>query len=231
MPAGRAPAKHAPERRCIASGAVAPTVGLLRFVVDPEGCVVADLAEKLPGRGAWVTADRACLAKAVKRRLFSRAFGQAVRLPDDLAVELEGALERRILELIGLCSRAGQAVWGFEKVRAALSAGDLGCLIQAADAAEDGRGKVARLARAVDPTLPILTLSGAVALGRALGREQVVHLALKPGRLASAVVREARRLGGVSEGLLAEVDSAGGKTELERDESRGLGVRDHDDEQ
>ena len=218
--------RDGPQRRCIASGRVGPTAPMLRFVADPEGRLVPDLAEKLPGRGAWVTARRDCLETAIRRRLFARALGGPVELPEDLLAGLEAALERRILELIGLCSRAGQAVRGFEKVRAALSAGQAAVLIQAADASVDGRGKLARLARAVDPALPLLTLSGAVELGRALGREQVVHLALRPGRLAEAVLREAARL----EGLAAGTPEAA-RSGTERAGARvGLDVRDDDDE-
>ena len=53
-----------PERRCIATGEVQPKHGLIRFVVGPEGQVVPDLSEKLPGRGIWVAADR----RAVRNR-------------------------------------------------------------------------------------------------------------------------------------------------------------------
>ena len=46
-------------RKCIATGQVLPTAELIRFVVGPDGTVVPDLAAKLPGRGMWVSADRA----------------------------------------------------------------------------------------------------------------------------------------------------------------------------
>jgi predicted RNA-binding protein YlxR (DUF448 family) len=53
-----------PERKCIATGEVQPKHGLIRFVIGPEGQIAPDLAEKLPGRGIWVAADRAALEKA-----------------------------------------------------------------------------------------------------------------------------------------------------------------------
>ena len=49
-------AKHMSERRCIYTREVAPRDGLIRFAVSPEGEVVPDLEEKLPGRGLWLTA-------------------------------------------------------------------------------------------------------------------------------------------------------------------------------
>ena len=56
--------RETPERRCIVTGEVQPRAGLIRFVASPEGEVVPDLAEKLPGRGFWVLAERAALDKA-----------------------------------------------------------------------------------------------------------------------------------------------------------------------
>ena len=62
-----------PERRCIVSGESGSTYGLVRFVVGPDGGIVPDLAEKLPGRGIWLSSDRDSLRTAVKKRAFSRA--------------------------------------------------------------------------------------------------------------------------------------------------------------
>ena len=56
-----------PERRCIATGEVRPKAELIRFVAAPDGQIVPDVLEKLPGRGIWITADRAALELAVSR--------------------------------------------------------------------------------------------------------------------------------------------------------------------
>ena len=53
-----------PERKCIATGEVQPKFGLVRFVVGPDGQIVPDIMGKLPGRGIWVSAERAALEKA-----------------------------------------------------------------------------------------------------------------------------------------------------------------------
>ena len=208
------------ERRCIATGEVGDPAGMIRFVVDPQGLLTADLAAKLPGRGAWVSARRDCLERAVRRRLFARSLGREVVQPEDLLERLEQGLRRRLLDLIGLSAKAGQALSGYEKVRAALEAGRVAVLIQAADGAADGRGKLARLAEAVSPGLPVLAPAEAEALGRALGREAVVHLALLPGRLAEQVVVEAARLDGVAAGgdeLVSRPGAPGRRVDVERD--------------
>ena len=60
-------------RRCLVTGTVRPKTELLRFVVDPGGQIVADIAGKLPGRGLWLTAQRAIVAEASSKRVFARA--------------------------------------------------------------------------------------------------------------------------------------------------------------
>ncbi|MBC7156104.1 MAG: DUF448 domain-containing protein, partial [Rhodobacteraceae bacterium] len=78
---GAARTRDEPERRCIATGLSAPTAGLVRFVVGPDGVVWPDVAAKLPGRGIWVSAERAALDRAVAKGLFSRAAKRAVTVP------------------------------------------------------------------------------------------------------------------------------------------------------
>ena len=181
-----------PWRRCLVTGAVRPKAELIRFVVAPEGRVIPDLAGRLPGRGLWLSARRDIVAAAVTKRLFARAARQAVLVDDDLADRLEALLAGRCRDDIGLARRAGQAVAGFAKVVAALTAGRAAVLVAASDGAADGRGKL----RARAPGLPRVETLTSAELGAAFGREQVVHAALAPGRLADALVGDAARLAG-----------------------------------
>ena len=59
------------ERRCLVTGEVRPKAALVRFVVSPDGAIVPDIAERLPGRGLWLTARRDIVAAAVAKRLFA----------------------------------------------------------------------------------------------------------------------------------------------------------------
>src|SRR5258705_11056283 len=83
-------ARSATERTCVVTRAVKPVDELIRFVTAPDGAVVADLKRRLPGRGVWVTATRAAVDDAVKRKAFRRGFRREVRAAADLgrAVEL-----------------------------------------------------------------------------------------------------------------------------------------------
>ena len=166
--------------------------GLIRFVVGPGAELVPDLAGDLPGRGMWVSAARATLELAVRRQVFARAARQSVKVPDDLIDRVAAQLARRALDLLGLARRAGQATAGFEKVREALAAGRVGVLLAASDGAADGRAKLRRMA----PGLPLIEGFSSVELSLALGRENVIHAALAPGKLASRFLAEAARLAG-----------------------------------
>ncbi len=211
--AGREPAT--PQRRCLASGVVLPKDQLLRFVVGPDGAVVPDLAERLPGRGLWLQARRDMMDKACARNLFAKAAKRQVRVPADLSQQVESLALRRCLDLLGLARRAGAVVAGFEKVKAALRAGEVGLLLQAADAADDGRDKIQALARAVGPEVTALQFCGAADLGAAVGREAAVHVGVAPGRLAESLKREIQRLASLR-GAADQGNAVGRPTEGER---------------
>ena len=66
----------APLRTCVGCGQRAEQRGLVRLRTDGERVIVD--RTRAGGRGAWLHADGACLARALKRR----AFGRALRAPD-----------------------------------------------------------------------------------------------------------------------------------------------------
>lgn len=212
---GSGPMPAEPQRRCLASGLVLPKAQLLRFVVGPDGTLVPDLAERLPGRGLWLQARQDMMAKACAKNLFAKAAKRQVRVPDGLARQVESLALRRCLDLLGLARRAGAVAAGFEKVKAALRAGEVGLLIQAADAAEDGRHKIQALAHAVDPQMAVLQFCGAAELGAAVGREAAVHVGVAPGRFAEGLLGEVQRLAGLR-GVAMQTNEVGRPTEGER---------------
>ena len=187
--------RDGPERRCIVSGRSRPAEGLIRFVVGPDGTIVPDLAGKLPGRGIWVGAERAALQTAVDKRLFARAARQAVTVPTDLVAQVESRLAESCLGLLGLARRAGEAVTGFDKVVEAIEGGKAALVLAARDGAADGRRKIAGKAGRFGG-LPVVALFDSGELSLALGRENVIHAALRPGGLATRFQQECARLAG-----------------------------------
>jgi uncharacterized protein len=127
-------------------------------------------------------------------RAVARAARGPVQVPSDLPGMLETALVRRIGDLIGFARRSGQAVAGFEKARDWMRTHPVGLVLQAADGSEAER---ARFRSAVPDTVPVLTPLTGAELGRVMGHEIVVHVALAAGRLATSIAIEAGRLGGI----------------------------------
>ena len=185
-----------PRRRCILTGEVRDPAELVRFVISPEGRVTPDLAGKLPGRGLWLSASAAAVEEAARSQRFARAARTSVTTGTDLAERVAAGLAERCLGYLGLARRCGAATTGFEKVAAALRAGRAAVLIAAADGAPAARQRLRALAggaRAVD-------LFSRAELSLALGRENVVHAALSPGRISACFASEAARLAGFRAG-------------------------------
>lgn len=189
---GRDTDREEPERRCIVTGDVQPKAGLIRFVVSPDGIVVPDLAGKLPGRGIWVTADKATIRTAAKKGLFARAARQPVTVPEGLADLVEAGLARRVVDTISLARKAGLAVAGFEKVKGWLADGKAKVLLQASDGSDRGKGKL--WTPEGGRWFGCLTSSE---LGLAFGRDSVIHGAVGAGGLSQRVVEEAAKLSGL----------------------------------
>ena len=190
---GRDKSDEETARKCIVSGESQSKSGLIRFVVGPDATIVPDLLSRLPGRGIYVTASREALEKAVKKGLFSRAARQQVKTPDGLVDLIEGLLARRVVDLVSMSRKAGQAVTGFEKVKEWLVKGQAMVLIQANDGSERGREKL----RPPQGPESLISCLSAGELGLAFGRERAIHAALAAGGLERRVVEEAARLAGL----------------------------------
>lgn len=183
------------ERTCIVTRAVLPEERLVRFVVDPQGQVVPDVAAKLPGRGMWVSANRATLEQAVAKGHFSRAAKASVAVTFEIVNRVEILLVERMCGDLGLARRAGQLAVGFEGVARALAGAQPPVvLIEASDGADDGRRKLRAMAKAGG--VAVIDCLSRAEMSLALGRENVVHAALKSGRLSERLAVDAGRLGG-----------------------------------
>src|SRR5277367_2655306 len=193
-------AKTGPHRRCIATGEIADSARLLRFVVGPSGDIVPDVAADLPGRGLWLTPRREILERALAKRLFARAARRPVTLPPGLADRVESLLAQRCCDAIGLARRSGLAVAGFEKVGEAVRAGRVALLLAALDGAEGGRNKV----RALGRDLPLAAVLTSAEMGGLFGRDHVVHVALGGGRLSRRLLADAEKIAGFRPGALVD---------------------------
>ena len=198
-----------PERRCILSGRSAPRDDLVRLAISPANAggtcdVLPDALARAPGRGAWLGVSKADLAAALAngklRAALARAFkGAALAIPDNLPDLVENALRKALLDRLGLEMRAGRLILGSDRIASEARAGKIAALHHAADASEDGSRKLDQALR-VGKDAEGSGLCGVrlpldrAALSVALGRDNVVHLALTDAKSAERVSAPLKRL-------------------------------------
>ena len=183
-------------RRCAVTRAHRPKDELIRFVLGPDGAIVPDLKEKLPGRGVWLTAAHDTVAEAVKRKAFGRALKTEAKAPEGLAEQTDRLLAEAALAALAMANKAGEVVFGHSKVEDALVKGRVLALLHAQDAAEDGCRKLdgKALAATGGRGIPAVCTFNADELSLASGRTNVIHAALIQGGAARKFLAAASRV-------------------------------------
>ena len=184
---------HVPERTCILTRCKATPGELIRLALSPDGEVAPDVRARAPGRGAWIGVARAELDAANAKGKLKAALGRAFKtndltVPADLGERTGKALRQYTLDRLGMEARAGNLISGADKVEAAARGGKVHFLLHAADSGEDGRRKLDQAWRVGGggPQGVIFPESRTI-LSLALGRENVVHVALTDRAAASRV--------------------------------------------
>jgi predicted RNA-binding protein YlxR (DUF448 family) len=175
---------HVPERTCILSRRTAPKEALIRLALGPDGEVGPDVRARAPGRGAWIGVRRGDLdaanANGKLKGALARAFKTSeLEIPADLGERISAALRQLALDRLGMEAKAGNLVNGAERVETAARSGKAHLLIHAADAGEDGRRRLDQAWRVGGgKPMGLVFPEGRTILSMALGRENVVHIAL-----------------------------------------------------
>jgi uncharacterized protein len=187
----------------VASGEVRDEAVMIRLALAPDGRLLPDPAARAPGRGVWVTANAKAVADATRRGQLVRGFDGKATVPADIEHLIADALAARALQMLGFARRAGELAVGFTDVMDSLSRRRPGLMIEAFDGADGGRAKVmnALVSRWNTPTsaLPAVRVIGCYSseeLALALGRDRVIHAALREGALANKLLVDFDRLAG-----------------------------------
>jgi predicted RNA-binding protein YlxR (DUF448 family) len=215
------PRSRGAERFCVATRAVRPIDEMIRFVVAPNGEVVADLKHNLPGRGVWVTATRSALTAAVKANAFARGFRRDVRLAANFVDGAEALLENAALDALAIVRKSGSVAMGFAQVETALRREAVITLVHAVEAAPDGVKKLDSVLRQNrhSGSVAIIRMLSAAQLDLALGRPNVIHAALLAGRASETFMTRIRRLERFRSGKLGQ------DAELEQDRAGKVNLR------
>ncbi len=204
-------------RRCALTRRHLAKDALIRFVIGPDGTIVPDIKEKLPGRGVWLTAAHDTVSDAAKRNAFSRALKTKALVPEELAALVDRLLADAALSALALANKAGEVVFGAAKIEEAIRKGRVIALVHAAEAAEDGRRKLDGKALAMTGGAPITAIRAfnEGELGLASGRSNVIHAALIQGGAARKFLAAAERLERYRKGSAAFADENGLDTDTE----------------
>ena len=185
--------KHVPERTCVLTRRKGTKDELIRLALSPDGDVAPDVRARAPGRGAWIDVARdeldAANAKGKLKSALQRAFKtNELRVPEDLGERIAHALRQTALDRLGMEARSGKLINGSDRVETAARSGKVHMLIHAADAGEDGCKRLDQAWRVGGGDQAGLVFpEGRTILSLALGRENVVHIALTDPAAASRV--------------------------------------------
>ena len=173
------------ERTCITTGQNLPPHRLIRFVAAPDGFAVADLAGRLPGRGAWVTASENAIRMAEKRGHFKRALGSGLQNDDQTIMMIAAQLRARALSIAGFARRSGILLGGSGKL---LAEGHCVGLLVADDASPRETEKL-RARLAVDW---VARNFSATELGKICGRDSIAFIGVR-----ASISSGAKKLGDI----------------------------------
>ena len=185
---------HNPERTCVLTRRKANKDQLIRLALGPDGTVAPDVRARAPGRGAWISVRKSALAEAVANGKLKGALQRAfktgdINVPADLADRTEAALRQYALDRLGMEARSGTLINGSERIESAARSGKVHLLIHAADAGEDGNKALDQAWRVGGgERRGVIFPEGRTILSLALGRENVVHVALIEAAAAARVV-------------------------------------------
>ncbi len=188
-----------PQRTCLGCRQVKDQNQLIRVVRSPDGELLTDLRERLPGRGAYLCNSRSCIETAVSRKQFDRTFRQVcqpitvAQLVDGIAQELLA----HMASLLGMARKSTQFVSGGNAVQDALTKRKpLAVVILAGDISPQIGDKVRRKAELRN--VVTVKLFDKLELGRILGRAQRSVVGLPDGKLAEAFLNDLLRYQNIS---------------------------------
>ncbi len=184
---------HVPERTCVLTRRKGSRADLIRLALGPDGRVAPDVRARAPGRGAWIAVGRAELDAANDKGRLKAALARAFKtgdfnVPQDLGEKTAAALRQAALDRLGMEAKSGTLINGSDRVETAARAGKVHLLVHASDAGEDGNRRLDQAWRVGGSSgRGLIFPEGRAILSMALGRENVVHVALTDAAAASRV--------------------------------------------
>jgi predicted RNA-binding protein YlxR (DUF448 family)/ribosomal protein L30E len=183
--------KKGPERTCLACRTQFEKKSLLRFVLAPDGSLLIDYRQRLPGRGAYTCMNLKCVNDAVKKGGFKRAFkGRCGNVnADELIAQLQNEVRQRILNLLGIARKSGNIATGSNATLDALRGkAKVGLVLLAVDISEGVGEKVINAAK--KEAVAVYCLFDKLMIGQHLGKNEVSAVAFSDNDLSASMLKE-----------------------------------------
>ena len=209
----------ASERMCIVTRQIGSPDELIRFVAGPDQSVVPDLKRQLPGRGCWVTPERALIEKAIAKKLFARALKTDVKAGPDLLDMMDRLMAQQLAGMISMARKASQFISGATKVDAAVRSGKAIAVFHATDAAPDGVRKINQARKAwtlgsgAETEITSFRLFSEQEMDELMGQNAFIHACVLAGQAGEGVVKRAKMLERYRNGDQPQADLDAARTE------------------
>lgn len=183
----KGPKNNKNPRQCIVTKqSLTDGAAALRFALAPDQTLTVDIQNNLPGRGAWITADRGILQQAIDKGAFKRAFKSNIKLleiasdknpTDAFSDHVDFLLKQYALRLLGRLQKQRALQLGFDAVKDGLKSAKSPLCIIAKDAGSDSQ-KIEKLASHIEHS-QIFSFFSAQELGQAIGQLNAHYIGLK----------------------------------------------------
>ena len=180
-----------PRRSCVHCRKTQEKRTLLRIVASPEGSWIVDWRQRLPGRGAYLCTEPACVAGAMKRGSLRAALSTNGRDEEgDLMSLVREGVGSRVLRMVGMAARSAKLTKGRDETREALTRGRAFITIMAGDASD----RTKRYFRTICARqgVNLFELFDKNVLGKATSRSELAVLAILDRQLAEKIGLDTR---------------------------------------
>ena len=149
----------------------------LFLTCSPDGVLIVDLKNNLPAEHICIEGRGSVVQKVIKCGVLQDFFGKSLKIPPDFVERIHGLLKSNAINMLCLARKSGVIIFGFEKVLAALNAGEVEFLLQAIDGKKSGKEKT----RLNAGDVRIFSVFNSEELGGVIRRQRVVHMAVLSG--------------------------------------------------
>ena len=92
----------------------------IKICLSPDNKLIPDLCDKLPGKSAWLPADKALIVDILRKEDLKTYFGISTIISQDLVSLIELILRKKILSSISMAKKSGVLVLGLDTIKTQL---------------------------------------------------------------------------------------------------------------